>query len=93
LFIYEKKTSALSLSSNMDFRDVFGVDSWVHLQLARQCARRLWFALNLGNKYLSTFVGPVDNWSVNILNLLVDLLFWLGIMAAVVIVLLYKLQN
>ncbi len=49
--------------------------------------------LTWGTNTLSTFVGPVDNWSVNILNLLVDLLIWLGIMAAVVIVLLYKLQN
>ena len=48
--------------------------------------------LTWGTNTLSTFVGPVDNWSVNILNLLVDLLFWLGIMTTVVAVLLYKLQ-
>jgi hypothetical protein len=49
--------------------------------------------LTWGTNTLSTLVGPVDNWSVNILNLLVDLIFWLGIMATIVAVLLYKLQN
>lgn len=49
--------------------------------------------LTWGANALSTFVGPVDNWSVNILNLLVDLIFWLGIMTTIVAVLLYKLQN
>jgi hypothetical protein len=49
--------------------------------------------LTWGTNTLSTFVGPVDNWSVSILNLLVDLLFWLGIMTTIVGVLLYKLQN
>lgn len=51
------------------------------------------FPLTWGTNTLSTFVGPVDNWIVNIFNLLVDLVFWLGIMTAVVGVLLYKLQN
>ncbi len=49
--------------------------------------------LTWGTNTQSTLVGPVDNWSVNILNLLVDLIFWLGIMATIVAVLLYKLQN
>jgi hypothetical protein len=49
--------------------------------------------LTWGTNTLSTFVGPVNNWSVNILNLLVDLIFWLGIMIAVVAVLLYKIRN
>jgi hypothetical protein len=49
--------------------------------------------LTWGTNTLSTLIGPVDNWSVNILNLLIDLIFWLGIMATIVAVLLYKLQN
>ena len=49
--------------------------------------------LTWGTNTLSIFVGPVDNWSVNILNLLVDLLFWLGIMTTIVAGLLYKLKN
>jgi hypothetical protein len=49
--------------------------------------------LTWGTNTLSTFVGPVDNWSVNILNLLIDLLFWLGIMTTIVEVLLHKLKD
>jgi len=41
---------------------------------------------------LNTFTGPVDQWTVNTLNLLADLVFWLSIMAAVTAVLLYKLK-
>ena len=47
--------------------------------------------LTWGTNTLSTFAGPVDQWSFNTLNLLVDLIFWLGIMAAVVALLLHKL--
>lgn len=49
--------------------------------------------LTWGTNTLSTFAGPVDNWSVSILNLFVDLIFWLGTMTTVVAVLLYKLQD
>ena len=49
--------------------------------------------LTWGTNNLSTFAGPVDNWSVNILNLLFDLFFWLGIMTTVFAVLLYKREN
>ena len=49
--------------------------------------------LTWGTNTLSTLVGPVDNWSINIVNLLVNLIFWLGIMIAVVAVLLYKVQD
>ncbi len=42
---------------------------------------------------LSTFAGPADLWSVNISNMLIDLLFWLGIMIAIVTALLYKLKS
>ncbi len=40
----------------------------------------------------STLVGPVDQWAVNPSNLLIDLIFWLGIMTAAVTVFLYKLK-
>ncbi len=49
--------------------------------------------LTWGINTLSTLAGPVDNWSINIVNLSVDLVFWLGIMIAIVAVLLYKLQD
>jgi hypothetical protein len=49
--------------------------------------------LTWGTNTLSTFVGPVDNWSVNILNLFVDLLCWLGIMTTIVAGLLYNLKD
>jgi hypothetical protein len=41
---------------------------------------------------LGTIVGPVDQWSVNIMNLLLDLLFWLSIMIVGAILLIYKLK-
>ncbi len=42
----------------------------------------------------STFVGPVDNWIVDLTALLIDLLFWLGIMvAAVTVILLFPKQK
>lgn len=40
----------------------------------------------------STLVGPVDQWAVNPSNLLIDLIFWLGIMTAAVTFFLYKLR-
>ena len=40
----------------------------------------------------STVVGPANLWSVNLFNLLVDLVFWLGIMIAIVAVVLYKME-
>ena len=49
--------------------------------------------LTWGTNTLSTLVGPVNQWSVNIVNLLVDLIFWLGIMTAAVALLLYKLEH
>ena len=42
---------------------------------------------------ISTFAGPADLWSVNVSNLLVDLVLWLGIMTAVVATMLYKLKT
>src|SRR4030067_3359640 len=36
--------------------------------------------LTWGTNTVSTFAGAVDQWSVNVLNLLWDLLFWLGLM-------------
>jgi hypothetical protein len=49
--------------------------------------------LTWGTNTLSTFAGPVDNWIVNILNLFVDLIFWLGTMTTVVAVLLFKFKD
>jgi hypothetical protein len=40
----------------------------------------------------SKIAGPVDQWAVNTSNLLIDLIFWLGIMTTVITVLLYKLK-
>jgi hypothetical protein len=40
----------------------------------------------------STIAGPSNLWSVNLINLLIDLGFWLGIMTAVIATLLYKLK-
>ena len=42
---------------------------------------------------LSTIAGPANLWNVNISNLLVDLVFWLGIMIVAVAALLYKLKQ
>jgi hypothetical protein len=41
---------------------------------------------------LSTFSGPVNLWSVNVSDLFVDLVLWLGTMIAAVAVILYKLK-
>jgi len=49
--------------------------------------------LKWGTNTLSTLVGPVDQWSIDTIKLLVDLIFWLGIMTAVVAILLYKLES
>ena len=49
--------------------------------------------LNWATNTLSTFAGPANLWSVNISNLLIDLIFWLGLMTAVVALLLYKIRE
>ncbi len=41
---------------------------------------------------LSTFVGPANIWVVSITYLMLDLLFWLGLMTVVVAIMLYKLK-
>ena len=41
----------------------------------------------------STIIGPTDLWSVNLVNLLADLAFWLGIMVAVVAATFFKFQH
>ena len=46
--------------------------------------------LTWGTNTLSTLAGPANQWSINTINLLVDLVFWLGIMTVVVAALLYK---
>jgi hypothetical protein len=42
-----------------------------------------------GTQTLSTIVGPVDLWAVDVTSLMIDLAFWLGIMTAVTAVILY----
>jgi hypothetical protein len=42
---------------------------------------------------LSIFAGPANQWSVDLLALLWDLVFWLGTMTAAVALLLYKLKT
>jgi hypothetical protein len=38
---------------------------------------------------LNTIVGPVDLWNVDVTALMMDLVFWLGIMAIVASIMLY----
>ncbi len=42
---------------------------------------------------LSTIAGPANQWTVTIYNLLVDLIFWLGIMAIVITMLVWRLKT
>ena len=42
---------------------------------------------------ISTIVGPVNLWEVNVLFLLADLMFWLSIGFAGVVLILYKLKD
>jgi hypothetical protein len=51
------------------------------------------FPLTWATNTTSTIAGPADIWSVNLFNLLVDLMFWLGMMVAVVGVMLHKLKT
>jgi len=48
--------------------------------------------LSWATNTVSTQAGPANLWTVNIFNLLVDLVFWLGIMTMAVATLLYKLK-
>jgi len=41
---------------------------------------------------LSTFSGPVNLWSVNVFNLFVDFVLWIGTMIVAVTVILHKLK-
>lgn len=40
------------------------------------------FPLVWGTHTLNTIAGPIDKWNVDILNLALDLVFWLGAMVA-----------
>ena len=42
---------------------------------------------------LSTIAGPANLWTVTIYNLLLDLIFWLGTMAVIVAVMVWKLKT
>lgn len=48
--------------------------------------------LTWGTHTLSTLIGAVDVWTVNITNLMLDLFFWSAIMILIAALLLYKLQ-
>lgn len=43
--------------------------------------------LNWGTHQLSSIAGPVDLWSVNLVNLSIDLVFWIGLIILIPIVL------
>ena len=47
------------------------------------------FPLVWGTQTLSTIVGPVNLWNVEVTGLLIDLAFWLGIMVIVASIMLY----
>jgi hypothetical protein len=49
--------------------------------------------LNWATNTLSTIAGPANLWSVNISNLLIDLVFWLAIMIVAVAFLIYKIKD
>jgi len=49
--------------------------------------------LNWATNTLSTIAGPANLWSVNISNLLIDFVFWLGLMTVVLAFLLYKTKE
>jgi hypothetical protein len=49
--------------------------------------------LNWATNTLSTIAGPANLWSVNISNLLIDIVFWLAIMIVAVALLLYKIKD
>jgi hypothetical protein len=49
--------------------------------------------LNWATNTLSTIAGPANLWSVNISNLLIDFVFWLGLMTVVLAFLLYKIKE
>lgn len=42
-----------------------------------------------GTQTLNTIVGPVDLWNVDVTALMMDLAFWLGIMAIIALIMLY----
>ena len=48
-------------------------------------SRTYGFPLNWGLHQLGTIAGPVDIWSVNLMNLVIDLVFWLAIIQISVI--------
>ncbi len=47
------------------------------------------FPLVWGTQTLSTIVGPVNLWNVDVNALMLDLAFWLGIMVTVASIMLY----
>ena len=49
--------------------------------------------LTLATHTISTIVGPANLWEVNVVYLLADLMFWLSIGFAGVVLILYKLKD
>ena len=49
--------------------------------------------LNWATNTLSTIAGSVNLWSVNITNLLVDIMFWFIIMTIAVTIMVWKLKS
>lgn len=47
------------------------------------------FPLDWGMHTSNTIAGPVDRWSVDITSLIIDLIFWLGLMIAITALILY----
>ncbi len=51
------------------------------------------FPLTWATNTLSTFAGPANLWSVDVSNLLVDLVLWMGIMIVSGAAMVYKLKQ
>jgi hypothetical protein len=48
------------------------------------------FPFDWGTHTTSTIAGPVDKWSVDITALVIDLVFWLGLMTVITALMLYS---
>ncbi len=44
------------------------------------------FPLVWGSHLTDSFAGPVDRWALNLANLVLDLVFWLGVTVVAVVV-------
>jgi len=46
-----------------------------------------------GTHTLNTIAGPVDKWAVDLFALVIDLIFWLGLMLVVAVLALFRFKN